>query len=165
MNSFFSCYTPLNYILCVRGVHGLFIGDYIIYSGLAFCYSLMTSLGSRFFLYSCVDTIMCCQLQLNNFSNVIYCRSQGTYISDYVGVDEYGLIILKLPSGQVKLFTENLIGVVGRNLNIFSKYQCWGGGGNLAIRGLKAHVRGVAKNPVDHPHGGRTKTNQPEVSP
>jgi large subunit ribosomal protein L2 len=26
-------------------------------------------------------------------------------------------------------------------------------------------VRGVAMNPVDHPHGGRTKTNKPEVSP
>jgi large subunit ribosomal protein L2 len=23
----------------------------------------------------------------------------------------------------------------------------------------------VAMNPVDHPHGGRTKTNKPEVSP
>jgi large subunit ribosomal protein L2 len=26
-------------------------------------------------------------------------------------------------------------------------------------------VRGVAMNPVDHPHGGRTKTNSPEVTP
>jgi large subunit ribosomal protein L2 len=26
-------------------------------------------------------------------------------------------------------------------------------------------VRGVAMNPIDHPHGGRTKTNKPEVSP
>jgi len=30
--------------------------------------------------------------------------------------------------------------------------------------GIKPKVRGVARNPVDHPHGGRTKTNQPEVS-
>ena len=26
-------------------------------------------------------------------------------------------------------------------------------------------VRGVAKNPVDHPNGGRTKAKQPELSP
>jgi len=32
------------------------------------------------------------------------------------------------------------------------------------ILGKKPKVRGVARNPVDHPHGGRTKTNQPEVS-
>ena len=31
-------------------------------------------------------------------------------------------------------------------------------------RKTKPVVRGVAMNPVDHPHGGRTKTNQPEVS-
>lgn len=30
---------------------------------------------------------------------------------------------------------------------------------------LRPVVRGVAKNPVDHPHGGRTKTNSPEVTP
>jgi len=35
----------------------------------------------------------------------------------------------------------------------------------LKNRGLKSKVRGVAMNPVDHPHGGRTKTNKPEVSP
>ena len=32
------------------------------------------------------------------------------------------------------------------------------------VSGFKPKVRGVARNPVDHPHGGRTKTNQPEVS-
>jgi len=32
-------------------------------------------------------------------------------------------------------------------------------------RGYRPTVRGVAKNPVDHPHGGRTKTNSPERTP
>ena len=31
--------------------------------------------------------------------------------------------------------------------------------------GVRPTVRGVAMNPVDHPHGGNTKTNSPEVSP
>ena len=31
--------------------------------------------------------------------------------------------------------------------------------------GIRPTVRGTAMNPVDHPHGGRTKTNKPEVSP
>lgn len=39
-----------------------------------------------------------------------------------------------------------------------------GKAGFLKIVGKKSKVRGVARNPVDHPHGGRTKTNQPEVS-
>ena len=41
----------------------------------------------------------------------------------------------------------------------------FGKAGNLKIVGRKPKVRGVAKNPVDSPHGGRTKTNKPEVSP
>jgi large subunit ribosomal protein L2 len=40
-----------------------------------------------------------------------------------------------------------------------------GKAGHLKTIGIKPKVRGVAKNPVDHPHGGRTKTNKPEVSP
>jgi large subunit ribosomal protein L2 len=36
--------------------------------------------------------------------------------------------------------------------------------GTLKSFGKKSKVRGVAMNPVDHPHGGRTKTNQPEKS-
>lgn len=31
--------------------------------------------------------------------------------------------------------------------------------------GIRPTVRGVAMNPVDHPHGGRTKTNSPELTP
>lgn len=31
--------------------------------------------------------------------------------------------------------------------------------------GFKSTVRGVAQNAVDHPNGGRTKTNKPERSP
>ena len=30
--------------------------------------------------------------------------------------------------------------------------------------GKRMITRGVAMNPVDHPHGGRTKTSKPEVS-
>ena len=31
--------------------------------------------------------------------------------------------------------------------------------------GFRPNVRGVAMNPVDNPHGGRTKTNSPELTP
>ena len=33
------------------------------------------------------------------------------------------------------------------------------------LLGIKPSVRGVAKNPVDHPNGGRTKSCSPERSP
>jgi large subunit ribosomal protein L2 len=38
----------------------------------------------------------------------------------------------------------------------------WSNSGKILNRIV---VRGVAKNPVDHPNGGRTKAKQPELSP
>lgn len=53
---------------------------------------------------------------------------------------------------------------LGKNSQPRSKFNCLGKAGINYLTGKKPKVRGVARNPVDHPHGGRTKTNQPEVS-
>jgi len=55
--------------------------------------------------------------------------------------------------------------MLGRNSNILPKGILVGKAGVNIIRGFRPSVRGVAKNPVDHPHGGRTKTNAPERTP
>lgn len=47
----------------------------------------------------------------------------------------------------------------------FQKFTVTGKSGINRNLGKNVIVRGVAMNPVDHPHGGRTKTNKPEVSP
>lgn len=54
--------------------------------------------------------------------------------------------------------------ILGRNSNVEKRFNCVGKAGLMYLYGNKSKVRGVARNPVDHPHGGRTKTNQPEVS-
>jgi large subunit ribosomal protein L2 len=54
---------------------------------------------------------------------------------------------------------------LGRNSNYLNKYSVIGSAKWLSFFKKRPTVRGVAKNPVDHPHGGRTKTNNPEVSP
>jgi large subunit ribosomal protein L2 len=54
--------------------------------------------------------------------------------------------------------------ILGRNSQIDYNYSRFGKAGVNFLFGKKPKVRGVARNPVDHPHGGRTKTNQPEVS-
>jgi large subunit ribosomal protein L2 len=54
--------------------------------------------------------------------------------------------------------------VLGRSNNPFFYKTVVGKCGNNIKRGFKSKVRGVAMNPVDHPHGGRTKTNSPERS-
>jgi large subunit ribosomal protein L2 len=54
--------------------------------------------------------------------------------------------------------------ILGRNTQTDKKFKVLGKAGTRILSGKKPKVRGVARNPVDHPHGGRTKTNQPEVS-
>jgi large subunit ribosomal protein L2 len=54
---------------------------------------------------------------------------------------------------------------LGRASNIFKKKEITGKAGRNVLKGFRPSTRGVAMNPVDHPHGGRTKTNSPELTP
>jgi large subunit ribosomal protein L2 len=77
-------------------------------------------------------------------------------------------ILIRLPSGEerlVGLFNFCSIGALSGSLN--KLYRITKAGNNIRA-GRKSAVRGVAKNPVDHPHGGgegRTTAAQPSVSP
>jgi ribosomal protein L2 len=54
---------------------------------------------------------------------------------------------------------------LGHNFNFNINSQVEGKWGFSFTKFKKINVRGVAKNPVDHPNGGRTKAKQPEKSP
>lgn len=94
-----------------------------------------------------------------------FAKASGTYCHIFALDEDLGLALLKLPSSHKKYFSINCLGTLGRNSNIFAKFKVQGNVGFNYIKGKKPIVRGVAMNPVDHPHGGRTKTNRPEVSP
>jgi large subunit ribosomal protein L2 len=40
-----------------------------------------------------------------------------------------------------------------------------GKAGKNRLKGIRPTVRGIAMNPVDHPHGGRTNGGRPSVTP
>lgn len=73
--------------------------------------------------------------------------------------------MLQLPSGQEHKVSLQSMAILGRNSNLRHKREIVGKAGASRHAGIRPTVRGVAMNPVDHPHGGRTKTVQPEVSP
>ncbi len=73
--------------------------------------------------------------------------------------------IASMPSGELTKLPINLRVFIGRNSNTLHKKELLGSAGYTRRLGFRPTVRGVAMNPVDHPHGGRTKTSQPEVSP
>jgi len=94
-----------------------------------------------------------------------YVKASGTF-SQIIQINkDLNLILILLPSGKKKYISLDYLCTLGRNNNIFKKFMILGKAGINRISGKNITVRGVAMNPVDHPHGGRTKTNQPEVSP
>jgi large subunit ribosomal protein L2 len=75
------------------------------------------------------------------------------------------LTYIKIPSGLKFFVSSNALVTLGRNSNIFANKIVYGKAGFRRLLGIRPTVRGIAMNPVDHPHGGRTKTNKPEVTP
>jgi len=103
---------------------------------------------------------------LNDFlrQNKVFACSSGTYCSFIQYFRDFNLVKVKLPSTKNCLILGESLGTLGRNSNIFKKYRVLGSAKSAKNLGRSPVVRGVAMNPIDHPHGGRTKTNSPEVS-
>lgn len=106
----------------------------------------------------------------NIFSNIFvnnhpkYSVSNGTYCYIIEKYMDYNIINILLPSKKYKYISGWSFVINGRNSLVHFNALTKGKAGSLKIYGKKPKVRGVARNPVDHPHGGRTKTNQPEKS-
>lgn len=103
-------------------------------------------------------------LRARNSKQAKYARAAGTYCQLIEKFEDYQLAIIKLPTGLSKIASLDAYVTVGRNSNIMNKFTVFGKAGIRRKSGHKPIVRGVARNPVDHPNGGRTKTNKPEKS-
>ena len=79
---------------------------------------------------------------------------------------EGDIALVKLPSGEVRKFSLECMATVGQVGNLDHENETFGKAGRTRWRGIKPTVRGVAMNPVDHPHGGgegRVKGNHPQT--
>ena len=63
-------------------------------------------------------------------------------------------ITVRLPSGEIRLISKNSWGTIGQVGNAEINNLTIGKAGRNRWLGKKPRVRGVVKNPVDHPHGG-----------
>ncbi len=63
-------------------------------------------------------------------------------------------VLLRLPSGEIRQFRRDCIATVGQVGNIDHEQISLGKAGRARWMGRRAHSRGVAMNPVDHPMGG-----------
>jgi large subunit ribosomal protein L2 len=90
-------------------------------------------------------------------------RSAGTY-AQIVGRDgEY--VILRLNSTEQRLVHGRCLATVGAVSNPDNMNITIGKAGRQRWKGRMPHNRGITMNPVDHPHGGRTKGGGHPVTP
>lgn len=93
-------------------------------------------------------------------------RSAGTY-AQIVGRDQ-GYVTLRLNSGEQRLVHGQCYGTVGAVSNPDHMNISIGKAGRNRWLGQRPHNRGVAMNPIDHPHGGgegRTSGGRHPVTP
>lgn len=151
-------------ISLVKVPYGSFIGSFFKTTILPLKFIKASLIGFRVFIGSLMQNMIFFDLGLFNL-NSKFIKANGTFGQILSNLLDLKLVLVILPSGKKKYVSLNYICTLGRNNNIFSKFLIIGGAGWNRLHGKNVTVRGVAMNPVDHPHGGRTKTNKPEVSP
>lgn len=75
-------------------------------------------------------------------------------------------VLLKLPSGELRNVLAECRATVGQVGNLEQENISLGKAGRVRWLGRRPVTRGIAKNPVDHPHGGgegRSKGNHPQT--
>lgn len=95
-----------------------------------------------------------------------FARSAGTSVQLVAKDDEHAT--LRMPSGEVRMVHLNCWATIGVLGNPDHKNISIGKAGRTRRMGIRPTVRGMAMNPVDHPHGGgegRSKSGSHPVSP
>ena len=93
-------------------------------------------------------------------------RAAGTY-AQLVGRDA-GYALLRLASGEVRMVRSECMATIGAVSNPDAQNVSIGKAGRNRWLGKRPSVRGVAMNPIDHPHGGgegRTSGGRHPVTP
>jgi large subunit ribosomal protein L2 len=91
------------------------------------------------------------------------CRSAG--MAAQVVAKEGDYVTLRMPSTEMRLVHGRCLATIGVVGNEEHELLSWGKAGKARWKGRRPRVRGEVMNPVDHPHGGRTRGGRNVVSP
>jgi large subunit ribosomal protein L2 len=112
-----------------------------------------------------IGTMVCC-VEMKPGKGAQLGRSAGAAIQ--LIAREGGYATLKLRSGEVRKVLETCKASIGEVSNAEHNLRSLGKAGAVRWRGRRPTVRGVAMNPIDHPHGGgegKTSGGRHPVSP
>jgi large subunit ribosomal protein L2 len=93
-------------------------------------------------------------------------RSAGSFAQVMAKEGDY--VTLRIPSGEVRMVHKRCFATIGEVGNAEHENVVSGKAGRSRWLGIRPTVRGVAMNPVDHPHGGgegRTSGGRHPVTP
>jgi large subunit ribosomal protein L2 len=90
-------------------------------------------------------------------------RSAGTSLQVVAKEGEY--VTLRMASSEMRLVHGNCLATIGEVGNAEHELKSAGKAGATRWAGRRPKVRGEVMNPVDHPHGGRTRGGRNVVSP
>jgi large subunit ribosomal protein L2 len=90
-------------------------------------------------------------------------RSAGTSVQVVAKEGDY--VTVRMASTEMRLIHGDCLGTVGEVGNAEHELISWGKAGKTRWLGRRPKVRGEVMNPVDHPHGGRTRGGRNVVSP
>jgi len=140
---------------------GLAVGDTVIASE-----KTEAKVGNALPLKNIPVGFMVHNVAIRPHSKGTFARSAGTSAQIMSHADQY--VTLKMPSGEIRMVPEMSWATVGVLGTADFKNISWGKAGRTRHRGFRPTVRGMAMNPVDHPHGGgegRSKSGSHPRSP
>jgi large subunit ribosomal protein L2 len=109
-------------------------------------------------------TVHCVEMQPGKGAQIA--RAAGTSVQLLAREGSY--VQLRLRSGEIRKVHVDCRATIGEVGNEENNLRSIGKAGAQRWRGIRPTVRGVAMNPIDHPHGGgegRTGTKRDPVSP
>ena len=92
-----------------------------------------------------------------------YVRAAGN--SAILVKNNQGLSLIKFKSGEYRYFYSNTLAVLGKVSNSEYFLKDFRLAGKSRRLGIRPRNRPLARNPVDHPMGGRTKGGTPKLTP
>lgn len=116
-------------------------------------------------ILSILDYKKISNIALQPFVKYKYALSSGTYATKLQTPKREKKIRIQLPSEIVYYVPTDCLCIVGRAYQQWTNKYNLGKAGVLFKNGRGPLVRGIAMNPVDHPHGGKANSSKPERSP
>lgn len=107
-------------------------------------------------------SIINCLSNLDNTKSK-YAKSAGVFCQ--ILEKKFDKFKVRLPSGKISFLSNKYLASLGSISNSELKATVTGKAGRNRLRGIRPSVRGIAMNPVDHPHGGKSNKGKPPVTP